>query len=152
MKDISYEQIAVILETWDFARSSSKNFDEEFGMVALDRLFEIQPRAKKVFGNDKGEEVGRTHANLHAKAFAGLFDSVFQLLGPDVEFIQEILQTVGQKHKAMGVSPSFFPFMGQALMFALEQYLGKALSEEQREAWEEVYETISNELVKHILA
>ncbi|KAL7569415.1 hypothetical protein ACA910_009602 [Epithemia clementina (nom. ined.)] len=151
MKEVGYEQIAVVLETWDAARFGCKNFDKEFGMVALERLFELQPRAKKVFGYDQGEEVGKSHANVHASAFAGLFDSVFQMLGPDLEFIEDILHQVGHRHKSMGVSPSFFPFMGQALIFAVEKYLGKKLAAEQRIAWEEVYDSISNEIIKNIL-
>mmetsp|Transcript_4965 Transcript_4965/g.6460 ORF Transcript_4965/g.6460 Transcript_4965/m.6460 type:complete len:153 (-) Transcript_4965:104-562(-) len=152
MKDIGYEQLAVVLETWDAARYVSKDFDNDFGMVALEQLFVLQPRAKKVFGYDKGEEVGKASASVHASAFAGLFDSVFQMLGPDLEFIEEILEQVGRKHKTMGVNPSFFPFMGQAIMHAIEQFTGKPLTDVQRGAWEEVYESISDEIVKHILA
>ncbi|KAL7569419.1 hypothetical protein ACA910_009605 [Epithemia clementina (nom. ined.)] len=151
MKQVGYEQIARVLETWDAARFGSANFDKEFGIVALERLFELQPRAKKVFGYDQGEEIGKSHASVHATAFAGLFDAVFQMLGPDLEFIQDILRQVGRRHRSMGVSPSFFPFMGEALIYAVESYLGKQLSEEQRIAWEEVYDSISNEIVKNIL-
>lgn len=152
MKDITYENLAVVLETWDAARYANKDFDSKFGMVALEHLFQLQPRAKKVFGYDKGEEVGRAHANVHASSFAGLFDSIFQMLGPDTEFIEEILEQVGKKHKTMGVNPSFFPFMGQALIRALEEFTGKELTSAQQEAWESVYEAISEEIVKHILA
>jgi hemoglobin-like flavoprotein len=152
MKEVGYSTIAVVLETWDAARFGSKDFDSDFGMIALERLFVLQPRAKVVFGYDKGEEEGKKSASVHAKAFAGLFDSVFQMLGPDIEFIEDILKQVGTRHKAMGVNPSFFPFMGQALMHALEQFLGKELTNEQRDAWEEVYDSISNEIVKTILS
>jgi hemoglobin-like flavoprotein len=152
MKEFSYTQISIVLDTWDQARFASKDFEKEFGMVALERLFELQPRAKKVFGFDKSEEIGKKHAAVHAGAFAGVFDSVFQMLGPDVEFLEDILKQVGRRHKVMGVSPSFFPFMGQALIFALEKSLNQKLTDEQRCAWEEVYDSISNEIVKNILA
>mmetsp|Transcript_8652 Transcript_8652/g.17978 ORF Transcript_8652/g.17978 Transcript_8652/m.17978 type:complete len:155 (-) Transcript_8652:129-593(-) len=152
LSEIEYTNLAIVLETWDIARFGSKNFEDEFGMVALQRLFVLQPRAKKVFGYDKGEEEGHKHAQVHAKAFAGLFDSVFQMLGPDVDFIADILEQVGQRHKAMGVNPSFFPFMGQALIHSLEHFLGKELTEDQRNAWEEVFDAISNEITKHILS
>ncbi|KAL7578874.1 hypothetical protein ACA910_006849 [Epithemia clementina (nom. ined.)] len=81
MKEVKYEQIATVLEAWDAARFGSKDFDNEFGMVALERLFELQPRAKKVFGYDQGDDIGKSHATVHAIAFAGLFDSIFQMLG-----------------------------------------------------------------------
>ena len=151
MKPISYEQISIVLETWDKARFGSKNFEQDFGMVALRRMFELQPRAKRIFGYEQSEAIGEAHASVHAGAFAGIFDSVFQLLGPDIEFIEEILRPLGQRHKAMGVNPSFFPFMGQAVIYAMEQYLGKTLTNDERDAWEEVFDAISNEIVKSIL-
>ncbi|KAL7570543.1 hypothetical protein ACA910_004315 [Epithemia clementina (nom. ined.)] len=152
MKEVGYSTISIVLETWDAARFSSESFEADFGMVALERLFELQPRAKIVFGYNEGEEQGLKSARIHARAFAGLFDSVFQMLGPDIEFIEEILKQVGRKHKSMGVNPAFFPFMGQALLYAMTKFLKKELSEEQKEAWEEVYDSISNEIVKNILS
>lgn len=105
-----------------------------------------------MFGYDKGEQQGKKSSSVHANAFAGLFDSIFQMLGPDIEFIEEILLQVGKKHKTLGVAPSLFPFMGQALIYSLEKFLRKPLTNSQRAAWEEVYEVISNEIVKSILS
>mmetsp|Transcript_1052 Transcript_1052/g.1393 ORF Transcript_1052/g.1393 Transcript_1052/m.1393 type:complete len:154 (+) Transcript_1052:193-654(+) len=152
MKEVGYSNLSIVLETWDQARFGDKNFDTEFGMVAVARLFVLQPRAKQVFGFDKGDAYGWEHAAIHGKAFAGFFDSIFQMLGPDLEFIEEILEQLGKRHKKMGVNPSFFPFMGQAVIYSLEQYLKKELTKEQREAWEIVFEGISDEIVKQILA
>lgn len=104
-----------------------------------------------MFGFDQGEEHGNKQVEVHAKAFAQLFDSIVQMLGPDIEFIEEILKQVGKRHKAMGVSPSFLPFMGQALIHALEVTTDRKLGEEERNAWEEVYDSISNEITKSIL-
>ena len=120
-------------------------------MLFFCRLFELQPRAKNVFGYNEGDDKGKHHADIHAKAFAGLFDSVFQMMGPDTDFIQDILKGVGLRHKKMDVSPSFFPYMGQALIFAVEKFLERKLEDDEREAWEEVYEAISIEIVKAIL-
>lgn len=153
MIEIGYTNISLVLESWDMARFGSKDFEEEFGMTVLHKMFELQPRAKKVFGYDKSEEQGQKHAEIHGKAFGKLLDSIFQMLGPDTEFIEEILTQVGKRHKVMGVNPSFFPFLGQALIFALEtKYLEKPLTDDQREAWEEVFEAISNDITKAILA
>ena len=54
-------------------------------------MFDMEPRTKSVFGFDKSEAVGQAHVEVHAKAFPGLMDSVIQMLGPDIEFIEEIL-------------------------------------------------------------
>ena len=150
LSEISFDQIAVVLEAWDLARSGSDKFDEEFGLVALERLFELQPDTKKVFGFDLSDEIGKSRASVHANAFALLFDSVFQMLGPDIQFTQDILEDLGHKHKAFGVNPTFFPVMGQAVMHALEYFIGSKLTPEQKNVWIEVYVAITDEIVKNM--
>lgn len=153
MKPFSYSQISLIMDTWDKARfSQSNNFNQEFGITTLQHLFDIYPRSKKSFGYDKGEDIGKSTAEIHANAFASVFDSVFQLLGPDIEFLEEILIQVGQRHKIAGVNPSHFAFMGKALIYTVEVFLERNLTGEERDAWEEVYDAISEDLIKQILS
>eukprot|EP00523_Entomoneis_sp_CCMP467_P017105 CAMPEP_0168786768 /NCGR_PEP_ID=MMETSP0725-20121227/11448_1 /TAXON_ID=265536 /ORGANISM="Amphiprora sp., Strain CCMP467" /LENGTH=154 /DNA_ID=CAMNT_0008836939 /DNA_START=18 /DNA_END=482 /DNA_ORIENTATION=+ len=152
MKEITFTNIALVVETWDAARFTDKEFEEKFGYKAVKQMFEMEPRTKSVFGYDKGEDNGNAHMEIHAKAFPRLIDSIIQMLGPDVEFVEEILGQVGDRHRAMNVNPSFFPFMGKALLVALEDSLRRKLTDEEREAWEEVYDEIANVIVKKILA
>ena len=114
-------------------------------------MFEMEPRTKSVFGYDESPELGDKHMQVHAKAFPGLLDSVIQMLGPDKEFIEEILGQVGERHASMKVNPSYFPFLGKALLISLEEVLNRPLKDVEKAAWEEVYEEISNEIVKKIL-
>lgn len=114
-------------------------------------MIEMEPRTKTVFGFDESKEVGQAHMEVHAKAFPKLLDSILQMLGPDVEFIEEILAQVGERHRSMKVNPSFFPFMGKALLCTLEEFMNRQLNEQERAAWEEIYEEISNEIIKAIL-
>lgn len=104
---------------------------------------ELQPRAKKFY---KSEEMMQKHTD----GIVHLLDSILQMLGPDVEFIEEILGQIGSRHAKMGVSPSFFPFLGQAFIWAMEKTLGE-MTDEQKESWEEVYDAISEQIVKAIL-
>jgi hemoglobin-like flavoprotein len=71
--------------------------------------------------------------------------------GPDVEFIEEILGQVGARHAKMKLNVSFFPYLGNALLWSLEKSIKEDLTAEHRESWEEVYEAISGEIVKAIL-
>jgi len=87
----------------------------------------------------------------HADGIVALLDSILQMLGPDIEFIEEVLGQVGERHAKMQVNASFFPFLGQSLIWSLEQKLGDDFTEEQRHAWEEVYEAISTEIIKKIV-
>lgn len=150
MDQIEYAQLSLVLETWDIARfrSNNNNFEQAFGMVVLNKLFELKPRAKKPFGYDEGEEKGKKGTQIHAVAFAGLLNTVFQMLGPDLDFINDILEQLGRRHKAMGVSPSYFPYMGIALIHALEEFLERSLTKEERDSWTIVFEIISSKIIK----
>ena len=69
--------------------------------------------------------------------------------GPDVELIQEILSQVGKRHKDFGVQPSYFPHMGEALVYSIEQLNGPgSFTENHKAAWKDVYEELSAEIVK----
>mmetsp|Transcript_13558 Transcript_13558/g.25878 ORF Transcript_13558/g.25878 Transcript_13558/m.25878 type:complete len:156 (-) Transcript_13558:105-572(-) len=152
MMELHFETIARVLESWDAARRNCKNFESNFGHLFINRFVELQPRVKKHYGFQKDTSLGEMMMNKHAEGIVGFFDSVLQLLGPDVEFIEEILYSVGKRHSKMGVCPGYFPYLGTALFYALEETLGPSnWSPEDQTAWEEVYEMISNEMVKAIL-
>ena len=146
MENIGYQTIALVLESWDGVRRAykGKHYEKEFGKVLIDKFVELQPRSKAFY---KGEDM----MNKHADGVVHLLDSILQMLGPDVEFIQEILSQVGTRHAKMGVNVTFFPFLGQSLLWALEQAIGDNMTSEHKEAWDEVYDAISSEIVKAIL-
>ena len=146
MENIGYQTIALVLESWDGVRRAykGKHYEKEFGKVLIDKFIELQPRSKSFY---KGEEM----MNKHADGIVHLLDSILQMLGPDVEFIQEILSQVGKRHAKMGVKAAFFPFLGQSLVWALKETVGDSLTDEHKEAWNEVYDSISSEIVKEIL-
>ena len=88
----------------------------------------------------------------HARGIVNLFDSVLQMLGPDLEFIEEILHQVGLRHAKMGVKSSYFPHLGESLIWALKQTIGDELTPENEEAWEQTYDAISGEITKEIIS
>ena len=59
---------------------------------------------------------------------------------------------VGKRHKDFGVTPSYFPYMGEALRFALKEKMQGAFTNDHNESWEEVYEELSSEIIKAMLA
>ena len=105
-----------------------------------DRFLVLQPEASKVI----------TDTKKHGDTIVKNFDSILQLLGPDIEFLADICQQVGRRHYKLGVKPSYFLYMGQSLLFALQQALGEKLLPEDREAWREVYAVISDEIVRNM--
>lgn len=120
---------------------------------------------------------------MHPKMVITLFDSVLQMLGPDVErkypvshalstrankdrlinifyllvakicvVIEDILSQVGKRHKRAGVPVNQFPYMGQALIEVLEETLGaEKFTADDHEAWDEVYEALSSDIMKSML-
>jgi len=80
-----------------------------------------------------------------------MFDAALNMLGPDTETLLEILEELGRRHIQYGVKAHYYPFMGQALVHALKETIGKAMTPEVTEAWIEVYELLSGEIMKTIL-
>lgn len=152
--DISDKEIAAVVQTWEQVRNRFKDFYTEFGLVVLNRLFDLEPTAKSFFGYDKSEEMGNNNAIIHSTAFTCLFDSIFQMLTSPLEessMLPEILEQVGQKHKMQGVNPSLFASMGQAYIYAIETSAEYKLSKDERQMWEDVFNSVSRAIVKTIL-
>lgn len=145
-REMEYGTVSRVLETWDAARRAYKNndFEKEFGKIIIDKFVELQPRAQKFYESDD-------MMMRHAESIIHLLDSILQMLGPDMDFLEEILDQVGVRHAKMGVSVSFFPYLGQALQWGLEEAIGDEMTEDHKEAWHEVYDLISNDIAKAIL-
>ena len=73
------------------------------------------------------------------------------MLGPETEILYEILGDIGRRHVSYGVSPHFFPFFGQAMVFAMANLLGDAWTEELKAVWLELYDSLSGVIMKAIL-
>ena len=73
-------------------------------------------------------------------------------MGPDADFMQDILTQLGVRHKKMGVKANFIPYMGDSIIDCLQTTLGESFTETHRDAWNKVYDAISSEIIKSILA
>ena len=155
VKDLCYTVVARVIESWDQARVTP-NFEESAGELALLKLFELEPRTKKVFNFapdyvPSPEELKSSGNLTHAVRMMEMFDAALSMLGPDSEALTEILHDLGKRHIRYGVSPHFFPFMGQALIYALSQILGSRWNSDVENAWVEVYDELSGDIMKSIL-
>ena len=89
---------------------------------------------------------------IHAKRMIDMIDAALDMLGPDAELLTEILRELGSRHARYGVKPQFFPFMGEALIEALEDTLGKETwTDEVEAAWTTVYDELSHDMMRVIL-
>ena len=125
-------------------------------------FFQLCPAAKALFGfplnmdPESDEMKGNRRFLAHAAYMIEMLDRALNMLGPDVELLQEILSDrecfdcheleiphafpklttfyvyccvtilVGKKHARMGVREAYFPFMGEALIETLRETLGNS--------------------------
>ena len=124
--------------------------------LLLSRLFELEPRTKKVFHFDLNysptPKALKESGNLKfAIRMLESFDACISMLGPETEILYEILSDIGRRHVSYGVSPHFFPFFGQAMVYALSNLLGDYMTPELKEVWLELYDSLSGVIMKAIL-
>ena len=69
------------------------------------------------------------------------------MLGPDIELLTEINHDLGVRHVRYGVQPEMYKFMGEALIYALDKVLGKDFKPEIKEAWNQIYTELSDDIL-----
>lgn len=70
------------------------------------------------------------------------------MLGPNLEAMQETLVELGRKHRRYGVKGEYFEYMGIALLETVQELLGKAFAAEQKTAWEECWKVIVHSMLQ----
>jgi hemoglobin-like flavoprotein len=105
-------------------------------------LFELEPNIQN--------SIKAADIQVYAKGFAEFVDSVIQMLGPDLDFIEAILSNIGTRYRRMGGSSSVFPFVGQAIMYSMTKALKRDLTREEQNAFTETYEAVSEEIQKSV--
>jgi hemoglobin-like flavoprotein len=93
------------------------------------RLFEIDPSLQQMFRGDMAEQRKKLMQMLTA-AVKGL-DRLDQLV--------PVVQELGRRHAAYGVTDAHYGTVGTALLWTLEKGLGEAFTPEVEEAWAAVY-------------
>lgn len=93
------------------------------------RLFELDPALRSLFKGDMAEQ-GRKLM----KTIAVAVDSLDRL-----DDLVPLVQDLGRRHVEYGVQPAHYDSVGSALLWTLEQGLGKDFTPETREAWTVVY-------------
>lgn len=76
-----------------------------------------------------------------------MLDTSLQMLGPDIELLTEINHELGMRHIRYGVTKSMYAFMGEALIFTLDMFLGDSFTKEKREAWEDIFCQLTKDIL-----
>ena len=127
--------------------------NSQFNAVETFRLFELEPAAKVIFGVKESAKIEDLEKNLrfskHAVYFIQMIDKALGMLGPDIELLTEILMDLGVKHVQYGVKPEYFPSMGRALVYSVENMLGEdEFDRTMKDAWVEVYGALSYDMIR----
>jgi len=117
-------------------------------------LFQECPEAKRLFGFPVDVDVHSStlvesqNFIAHSTYFVELFDTAFNMLGPDTELLTEIMQDLGGKHVRLGVTLDMFPIVGEALVNTLAHILGKNFTPAVKAAYVEVYTALSTDIIR----
>ena len=93
------------------------------------RQIALEPSLKRLFKGDMQEQ-GRKVMSMISVAVSSL---------TRLESIVPAVQALGRRHAGYGVQPRHYATVGAALIWTLEQGLGKAFTKEVEDAWRAAY-------------
>ena len=97
------------------------------------KLFELDPAVKPLFKGDMKEQGRKLMAAINTVV------NGVDNLGPMVP----VLQDMGKRHVAYGVTDAHYDTVGAALIWTLGQGLGEAFTPEVKDTWVGAYTTIA---------
>lgn len=103
-----------------------------------DRLFTIAPEVRLLFPDDLAEQKKKLMQML-TTAITNLHQ---------VEKIIPAVEDLGRRHVVYGVTPKHYEPVGAALLWTLEQGLGKDFTPKVKEAWTQTYMTVAGVMTK----
>jgi hemoglobin-like flavoprotein len=124
------DQIKLVQKSFEKVRPISEVAAELF----YNHLFELTPSLKSLFKGDMKTQ-GRMLMQMIDYA-------VTCLDNPDT--LIPTIQDLGKRHVGYGVKGKDYEAVGEALLWALEQGLGKDFTPDIKEAWAEAYKLLSD--------
>ena len=124
------KQKALIQGTWAMVVPIA----DQAAAIFYQRLFEIDPSARALF---KTTDMAQQRKKL--VQILGVAVSSLDNLGA----LSKTVEDLGRRHAGYGVKDAHYDSVGVALLWTLEQGLGKAWTPEAAAAWKEVYGLLS---------
>ncbi|GAX13370.1 hypothetical protein FisN_8Lh400 [Fistulifera solaris] len=153
MKELSYNTISHVLESWESLRRIAK-WEEVAGVCLFRKLFRRSPPARVLFGfpididPDSDDLRFSKRFVTQAMYMIQMLDSSISMLGPDIDMLSEIMAELGAKHSRYGVQPEMFTVMGECLIEMLAEVLPNGLSTEAEAAWQTTYKELSQDMIR----
>jgi nitric oxide dioxygenase len=128
------KQIEMIENSWDYIILNV----EEAGELFYKKLFEIRPELRPLFKGD-------------LKSQSRKLTAMITFLVHKLNNISEVkvdIVALGQRHVKYEVKPEYYQTVAVALLWTLEQGLGSQWTDEMKEAWTELYTTLSGMMIE----
>jgi len=122
---VTPKQIALVQASWRDALDVS----EVAAQLFYERLFALDPSLKPMFKGEMKEQ-GRKLIAMITVAVNGL---------ARIETLVPAIQALGRRHDGYGVKDEHYETVAAALLWTLEQGLGKGFNAEVRQAWVMAY-------------
>jgi hemoglobin-like flavoprotein len=127
-------QIKLVEESWDYIITNT----EEAGNLFYTRLFEQSPNLRHLFKENMREQ--------ERKLIALITFAVSKV--NNLEEIAKDVIALGTRHKGYGVKDEYYNDVATALLWTLEQGLGKQWNDEVKGAWTTLYVTLAGIMTK----
>ena len=124
------EQVKLVQSSFELVRPIA----DTAARIFYERLFILDPSLRPMFKGDMVTQ-GRMLMSVLSTAVKGLTD-----LGALVP----VLRNLGARHVGYGVRDEHYATVGSALLWTLDQGLGKGFTQDVREAWTEAYRLLAD--------
>jgi len=122
---MTLQQIALVQESWNRVLALS----DAAAQLFYARLFALDPSLAPMFHGDMREQ-GRKLVAMISVAVQGL---------ARIETLAPVIEALGRRHAGYGVRDHHYATVAEALLWTLEQALGKAFTAETKQAWTVAY-------------
>jgi hemoglobin-like flavoprotein len=128
-------QVALVKSSWKIFPFTNPVL---VGDVFYSKLFATSPKLKRMFTISKEEQ---------SKKFVEMLNILVGRLDRMEELTEEIRQ-LAIRHVSYGVKPEHYQSVGLALLWTLEQGLGKDWTKEVGDAWRACYQMLSKTMIE----
>ncbi|HJW30757.1 MAG TPA: globin domain-containing protein [Saprospiraceae bacterium] len=128
-------QISLIRKSWSYFREMNPYY---IGDVFYSKLFVDIPQVKHLFHTPK---------EIQSKKIVDMLTLIVSRLDSLEELSEEITQ-LALRHVNYGAQAHHYKYVCNALLWTLEQGLGKDWNKELQEAWSICLETLSEQMIK----
>jgi hemoglobin-like flavoprotein len=119
------EQIQLVKTSW----TQIVPISDQAAQLFYARLFEVAPEVKPLFKGDMIEQGAKLMMMLNTAV-----NSLERL-----DQIVPAIQAMGRRHVDYGVKDEHYDYVGEALLWTLEQGLGDGFTDEIKAAWTDTY-------------